>query len=71
MEDNNPVKRILKNDIDKKRKSGCSPKRWIDQIKEDTGLSIATLETLANDSRVEKACEHRMGKVSTLRCASK
>ena len=49
MEDNSLAKKIMKNDFQKKRKRGRPPKRWIDQLKEDTGLSIPTLDTLAAD----------------------
>ena len=49
MEENSLVRRIVKSDFNKKRKRGRPPKRWIDQLKEDTGLPTATLETLATD----------------------
>ena len=49
MNDSSIVKRTLQNDFTKKRKRGRPPKRWKDQIKEDTGLDFDTLHDIAND----------------------
>ena len=52
MDDSSIVKRALQNDFTKKRKRRRPPKRWKDQIKEDTGLDFNTLNVIAND-RIE------------------
>lgn len=47
--ENSMVKNIFKDDFTKKRESGRPPKRWIDQIKEDTGLPPLTAEKYSKD----------------------
>ena len=39
----------MKEDFDKKRTSAMPHKRWLDLIKEDTGLPVATAEKCAKD----------------------
>jgi hypothetical protein len=45
------VQRMYKEDFKKKRKRGRPPKRWTDQIKEDTGLPLLTAEKYAKDRK--------------------
>ena len=49
MSDESLQKRIMKEDFDKKRTSTRPHKRWLDLIKEDTGLPVATAEKYAKD----------------------
>ena len=49
MEDNNIVKQVMNNDFTEKRKRGCPPKRWKDQIKEDTEFDFLVLNGIAVD----------------------
>ena len=52
MDENNIVKKVLNNDFNKKRNRGRPPKRWKDQLKEDTNLDVHALNQIAVD-RVE------------------
>ena len=45
------VKKVFKDDFKKKRKRGRPPKRWIDHIREDTGLPPLTAEKYAQDKK--------------------
>jgi hypothetical protein len=45
------VKKVYKDDFKKKRKRGRPPKRWIDHIREDTGLPPLTAEKYAQDKK--------------------
>ena len=48
-EQNSLVKTVAKGEFDKNRKRGRSPKRWADQIPEDTGLTTEVLEEMTED----------------------
>ena len=48
-EQNSLVKTVAKGEFDKKRKRGRPPKRWADQIPEDTGLTTEVLEEMTED----------------------
>ena len=47
--DESLVKRAMKEDFKDKRPKGRSPKRWSNQIREDTKIPLPTVEKYAKD----------------------
>ena len=51
MSDKSLKKKMMKEDFVKKRKRGRPYKRWLDLIKEDTGLPVAAAEKYTKDRK--------------------
>ena len=60
---------VYKDNFPDKRPPGRPPKRWEDQIREDTGLPLLTAEKYAKDRKRWKSCvEKNCARIQTGLC---